>query len=171
MRQRLARADALTAVVRAVNANLEPEKIADAIIGGPTGQSIAPRQLGPTLLASATNKGKFVVRLDAPASARGWTGRVVEMDASLADDLKQQANVKRYLAELDRRNFAATDTGLAPRLPAALPPDYQIAGNASCRSCHAADCAGWDGSKHAKAWPTLLERTRQIRFSPSRASP
>jgi len=34
MRQRLARADALTAVVRAVNANLEPEKIADAIIGG-----------------------------------------------------------------------------------------------------------------------------------------
>ena len=34
MRQRLARADALTAIVRAVNANLEPEKIADAIIGG-----------------------------------------------------------------------------------------------------------------------------------------
>lgn len=135
---------------------------ADAVIGGPTGQSIAPRQLGPTLLASATNKGKFVVRLDPAASARGWTGRIVEMSASFADDEKQQANVKRYLAELDRRNFAAAETGLAPRLPAALPADYQIAGNTSCRSCHAADCTGWDGSKHAKAWPTLSERGQHV---------
>jgi diguanylate cyclase (GGDEF)-like protein len=34
MRRRLARADVLTAMVRAVNASLEPEKIADALIGG-----------------------------------------------------------------------------------------------------------------------------------------
>ncbi len=135
---------------------------ADAVIGGPTGQSIAPRQLGPTLLASATNKGKFVVRLDSPASARGWTGQVVEMNAELTDDPIQQANVKRYLTELDRRNFEATETGLSPRLPAALPADYQIAGTASCRSCHTADCVGWDGSKHARAWGTLLERGQHV---------
>ena len=39
---------------------------ADVVIGGPTGQSIAPRQVGPTLLAAATNKGKFIAHLDAP---------------------------------------------------------------------------------------------------------
>lgn len=134
---------------------------ADAVIGGPTGQSIAPQQLGPTLLASATNKGKFVVRLDA-APTRGWTGQVVEMSANLTDDVKQQDSVKRYLAELDRRNFAAADTGLAPRLPASLPADYQIAGTASCRSCHAADCTNWDGSKHGRAWATLQDRGQHV---------
>src|SRR5258708_15298472 len=40
---------------------------ADAIVGGPTGQSLAPRKVGPTLLASATNKGKFLIQLQAPA--------------------------------------------------------------------------------------------------------
>ena len=37
---------------------------ADAVIGGPTGQSIVPTAVGPTLLAAATNKGKFLVELD-----------------------------------------------------------------------------------------------------------
>jgi 2',3'-cyclic-nucleotide 2'-phosphodiesterase (5'-nucleotidase family) len=36
---------------------------ADVIVGGPTGQSIVPRRVGPVLLASATNKGKFVIQL------------------------------------------------------------------------------------------------------------
>ncbi|HYH66787.1 MAG TPA: hypothetical protein VD866_18985, partial [Urbifossiella sp.] len=73
---------------------------ADAVVGGPTGQSIAPLRLGPTVLASATNKGEFVVRLD--AVGRGWDGRVVEMDAAYADDPGQRANVADYLAVLGR---------------------------------------------------------------------
>src|SRR5439155_5484672 len=89
---------------------------------------------------------------------RGWTGQVVEMDASLPDDAEQQANVRRYLAELARRDFAADETGFAPKLPAELPRDYRLAGNAACRSCHPADCTSWDGSKHAHAWQTLADR-------------
>jgi hypothetical protein len=136
---------------------------ADAVIGGPTGQSLAPTQLGPTLLASATNKGKFVVRLDpAAGSLRGWTGQVVEMNASLPDDAGQQTNLHRYLNELGRRDFAAADTGLAPKLPAELPPDYRLAGNSACRSCHQADCTGWDASKHAHAWQTLADRGSHV---------
>src|SRR5205085_1512733 len=53
---------------------------ADAVIGGPTGQSLTPRAVGPTVLAAATNKGKFLVRLDA-ADADGrltWSGAVTE---------------------------------------------------------------------------------------------
>jgi hypothetical protein len=44
---------------------------ADAVVGGPTGQSIAPRKIGPTLLAAATNKGKFLVRLTSDPAAGG----------------------------------------------------------------------------------------------------
>ena len=39
---------------------------ADVVVGGPTGQPVSPKQTGPTLLTSATNKGKFLARLDAP---------------------------------------------------------------------------------------------------------
>lgn len=135
---------------------------ADAVIGGPTGQSIPPTPVGPTILASATNKGKFVVRLDASAGGRGWAGQVVEMTAAFPDDAGQQANLRRYLDDLGRRDFAADETGLAPKLPAELPKDYRIAGNASCRSCHGADCAGWDGSKHAHAWATLAGKGSHV---------
>jgi hypothetical protein len=136
---------------------------ADAVVGGPTGQSIPPTQLGPTVLASATNKGKFLVRLDAAdGSARGWTGQVVEMNASFPDDPEQKANLQRYLDDLGRRDLGAAYTGLAPKLPPNLPPDYRIAGNAACRSCHPADCTGWDASKHARAWQTLADRGSHV---------
>jgi hypothetical protein len=136
---------------------------ADAVVGGPTGQSIPPTQLGPTVLASATNKGKFLVRLDAAeGSARGWTGQVVEMSASFPDDPEQKANLQRYLDDLGRRDFGAAYTGLAPKLPPNLPPDYRVAGNTACRSCHPADCTGWGASKHAHAWQTLAERGSHV---------
>lgn len=137
---------------------------ADAVVGGPTGQSIAPRAVGPTLLASATNKGKYVIHLEAAAGGGklAWTGQVVEMAGNLADDPDQKANRQTYLAELGRRDFVAAETGLAAALPAGLPQDYRISGNASCLKCHQADCAHWDGTKHAHAWQTLSERGSQV---------
>ena len=61
---------------------------ADVIVGGPTGQPVRPQRLGATLLCSATNKGKFLVRLDAPASGATdrWTGGVIELSGQFADD-------------------------------------------------------------------------------------
>jgi hypothetical protein len=137
---------------------------ADAVVGGPTGQSIAPRAVGPTLMAAATNKGKFLIELDAaPAGGRmAWTGRVVEMGAELPDEPEQGENVKRYLAELARRDFAADDTGLPAPLPSGLPSDYRLAGTASCTSCHKDDCKSWEGSRHAQAWQTLAARHSEV---------
>src|SRR5260370_1126652 len=68
---------------------------ADAVVGGPTGQSIGPRAAGPTVLAAATNKGKFLVELEAATWGRhaAWTGRVVEMGPDLPDDPVQQENL------------------------------------------------------------------------------
>src|SRR5688572_7617450 len=46
---------------------------ADAVIGGPTGQAMTPRKVGPTLLAAATNKGKFLVQLVRDDPSGAWT--------------------------------------------------------------------------------------------------
>jgi hypothetical protein len=130
---------------------------ADAIIGGPTGQSIVPQTLGSTMFASATNKGKFLIRLD------GWqdkqlSGEVVELNPSFADDPNQEANVRRYLGDLGSRDFSAANSGVRPPLPSRLPADYRVAGNSSCQSCHGQDCSSWAASKHAHAWSTLTQR-------------
>ena len=130
---------------------------ADAVIGGPTGQSLPPQMSGPTLVAAATNKGKFLIELDVPAarSRTAWKGRVVEMDPKFADQPAQTDNVQRYLDELKRRDFAAHETGFVALLPGSLPKDYRLAGTQACTSCHANDCSAWDRSKHAHAWDTL----------------
>jgi hypothetical protein len=132
---------------------------ADAMIGGPTGQSIAPRQTGQALLAAATNKGKFVVELALTASQprHSWTGQVVEMGPTLAHSPAQETNLRRYLAELDRRQFSAQESGLAPSTTS-MPADFRLAGNQACIACHSQDCSHWDGTKHAHAWQTLLDK-------------
>jgi hypothetical protein len=130
---------------------------ADVVVGGPTGQSIQPQQIGPTLLASATNKGKFLVHLESPAgqSSDRWSGRIVEMGPSLADEPSQVDNLHRFHEELARRDFAPNETGLVAPLPDSLPADYAVAGTQSCRTCHAADCREWEQSGHGHAWETL----------------
>jgi len=126
---------------------------ADAVVGGPTGQAIAPRKIGPTLLAAATNKGKFLIELSGEGTT--WNGKVVEMSSAYTDDPGQQDVVKTYLAELDRRDFPAGQTGLAPSLPPSMPADYRIAGTASCLDCHKQDHSVWAHSKHSHAWQTI----------------
>jgi hypothetical protein len=132
---------------------------ADAIIGGPTGQSIAPKMIGPTTTGAATNKGKFLVELKATAAQHPvWSGQVVEMTEHLRDNEDQQKSLKAYLRRLDQRDFSAAETGMAPALPAALPTDFRLAGNAACMTCHEGDCDQWRNSKHAVAWHTLAQR-------------
>ena len=142
----------------------------DLVVGGPTGQSIPPQQIGPTMLASATNKGKFLARFDQPArseaakSRQSWRGQIVEMNATLHDDAKQQENLKQFYAELERRDFSPNQTSFVTPLPPDLPKDYAIAGSESCRRCHAGDCQSWAASKHAAAWKTLAKQGRPRRF-------
>ncbi len=135
---------------------------ADAVIGGPTGQAMAPRPAGPSLLAAATNKGKFLVQLDLPAtssaSAARIRGKVVEMGPSIPDDAGQLANLRLYQAILAARDFPAAQTGLAPKLPPGAPATYRLAGSESCRTCHVEESRAWDASAHAHAWQTLQPR-------------
>lgn len=129
---------------------------ADVVVGGPTGQSIAPKKIGPTLLAAATNKGKFLIDLElATRSEPRWTGRVVEMGGHLADDPVQVRNLERFRGELARRDLVPEQTRLVAALPEGTPSDYRLAGTDSCARCHEEDCAAWSKSKHAQAWASL----------------
>jgi hypothetical protein len=132
----------------------------DAIIGGPTGQAMAPKLVGATMLGAATNKGKFLVELKLPASGAkaAWDGKIVQMGPELADHPAQLANVKKYLKKLEERDFAAGESGLVAAMPVGAPADYKIAGSAACLKCHADDYNQWIGSKHAHALGTLKEK-------------
>src|SRR5262249_24604133 len=94
-------------------------------------------------------------------SAR-WTGEVVEMDGRFADEAEQQENLRSFLDELDRRDFSAAETELSPPLPASVPKDYRLVGNARCVRCHKDDCASWEASRHARAWETLTTSRQHV---------
>lgn len=130
---------------------------ADVILGGPTNQSIAPTSIGPTTLAAATNKGKFLVHLQAPIEKDQirWMGRVVEVNEDYSDDTAQKQNLNEFYSKLEKHDFTATQTGFAPPLPVNPPPGYQISGTESCLKCHQNDGKHWEHSSHAHAWKTL----------------
>lgn len=128
---------------------------ADAVIGGPTGQAVAPHRAGPSLVGSATNKGKYVVRLSLPSDGKSaWTGESVELGARFADDSKQTELLKQYLSRLAQLDLPADQTGIVTTT-APADPNYRVAGSASCVSCHKPDHAVWHGSRHSHAGATL----------------
>jgi Cytochrome c554 and c-prime len=137
---------------------------ADLIIGGPTGQCIPPIEVGPTLLASATNKGKFLLTLRPPeVGARGpWQGTVLELNESYPDDHTQVDNLAQFRQDLAELDIAAADSGLLANAAAQFPPDYRVAGTTTCRNCHADDCQTWDASAHGHAWATLANQGAHV---------
>ncbi len=135
----------------------------DVIVGGPTGQSLTPRLVGRTLVAAATNKGKYLAHLDPPAEPRQpWTGHIVELGPDLEDDPRQQANLEAFRQRLEQADFRADQTDFVTAHPASWPEGYRIAGEQSCRDCHGADCASWEASAHAHAWETLVTQGAHV---------
>ncbi len=147
-------------------AEMLPE--ADLIVGGPTGQPIAPRSVGPALLASATRKGKFLAQFeaqfDAPAAETSdrWTGHIVELDGQWANEAGQLANLERFYAELAERDFTPDQTSFVGVLQSSAPPESTIAGNQTCRKCHEEDFKFWKESRHAQAWDVLREKNAHV---------
>jgi hypothetical protein len=137
---------------------------ADVVAGGPTGQPIAPHQLGPTLLVSATNMGKFVVRLDAPTAAVSdrWKGSVVELDGRLADDPALVANLARFREALGRADFTPEQSFVDEGVTGDPPQGFAVAGTAACRKCHEEDGLRWADSQHAKAWKSLADKGAEV---------
>jgi hypothetical protein len=137
---------------------------ADVVVGGPTGQPVSPKQVGPVLLCSATSKGKFVARLDAPApsSPDRWQGSIVELNEQFGDDARQMQGIDAFHAELEKRDFRPEQTGFVEPLPAGAPKGFAIAGDKACNKCHDEDCRTLRKSKHAKAWDSLKAKGAHV---------
>jgi hypothetical protein len=133
----------------------------DAIVGGPTGQPIRPEQIGPVLLTSATNFGKFLARLESPTgSNRRWSGQIVQLDEQWPDDPKQLeilAEMRKGLADED---WPADRTGFVKQ--SALPDGERVAGSVECKKCHEEESKIWTGSRHANAWHSLVEKGAHV---------
>ena len=143
----------------------------DAVVGGPTLQSIPPHKFGPTLVTSVTNKGKFLATLrwhgassspvsGSSANAAGdWTAEIVEVAEPLADDPRQLAGVRQFEEELARRDFTPADAGFEAILPDPRPADFAVAGSDACRKCHPAEYKVWQSSGHHSAWQSLVAKS------------
>lgn len=134
----------------------------DAIIGGPTGQALSPRRAGPVLVASSSNKGKFLVRLDAAPRGQPWKGDVVEIGPSFADHPAQSANLAEFLRKLEQADFPAVSTGLVEGPPPSAPVDYRVAGSAACVTCHSAEHESWTKTAHHHAMQTLQNKGSHV---------
>jgi len=142
-------------------AEMLPE--ADLIVGGPTGQPVQPTRVGPTLLASATNQGKFLARFELPNSGGGrWVGQIDELDGQYLDDAEQIANLRLFYGRLQQEDISANQTSFAPVLPESVPADFAVAGTESCRECHEENCEAWDDSAHAHAWKSLQDKGAHV---------
>lgn len=136
---------------------------ADAVIGR-TRQAIQPKLSGPTLLCSVGRQGKFIARLDAPApgSAARWAGEIVELGEKIDDDPLQLANLKKFRAELGKRDFQPADTSFVQSSATEPPAGFFVAGSEKCRECHAEDCHTCDKAKHAQAWKSLQQKGAHV---------
>ncbi len=137
----------------------------DFIVGGPTGQTLAPTRVGTVQILSATNKGKFLSHIELKPSTKKWEVNSIgsaEVTSSIERDPSQSANVERYLATLAEKDFASNETGLITMHTRQSTSNYQIAGSTTCVECHKSDDQIWHSSKHANAWKTLVDKNWHV---------
>ena len=139
----------------------------DFVVGGPTGQALSPSRVGPVEIMSATNKGKFLSRIELQKQDKVWKAvkrGALEVTSTLPLEPSQSRNLEEYLSTLGKLDFSAEETGLVASQVAnsANPVDYRIAGSTSCVPCHKEDDQSWHASKHAHAWQTLVDKKSHV---------
>ena len=135
---------------------------ADAVIGGPTGQSLAPERTGRTIVTSATNKGKFLAELTLASAKSAPVARIVEMSTDLQDHASQQKNLDQFRQFLDERDFTAQESGFRDAGQLELSSGLTISGTESCRDCHEETNNHWDSTGHAHAWQRLVHEGAHV---------
>jgi predicted CXXCH cytochrome family protein len=92
-----------------------------------------------------------------PGDVSAASVRFVPLETSFPSSPTVQALVTAYdrdVGELNVQWAKAND----PRCEAAPTGTARFVGAESCRGCHAAAFPSWEGSKHARAYPTLVEQ-------------
>ena len=137
---------------------------AHIVLGGPTGQVMQPTSTGAGIVASATNKGKFVSHLKVEKRSGKVTvspAPVLEVKSDLEPSAIQTKNLQRYLDTLQKTDFSATETGLSRRLTQKS-DTLAFAGSESCKTCHLKFFQQWESTKHAHAWQTLEQKKSHV---------
>ena len=139
----------------------------DYIIGGPTGQSVSPLLVSQSTILSATNKGKFLARIELskrPDKLINRAARITEVSSDLSEAAPQLENLKQYYSRLAAKDFTAAQADIVKPL-LVQSNGYSIAGSDACKSCHPQDQTIWDASKHAAAWQVL--EMKHAHYDPS----
>lgn len=135
----------------------------DVIVGGPTGQTIAPTKVGATIVTAITNKGKFLSQIEFDQNSDNkWTAETIEVDDSYPDDPLQVNNLKVYHQVLAQRDFTSDSTGLSNVTFVSFDSKNSFVGNDRCASCHEKDCSHFTETKHAIAWKTLMQKQSHV---------
>jgi hypothetical protein len=104
-------------------------------------------------------EGRSLVRFDVAVDGeQAWRARDVIVSAVLAENSRQLDILEAYHRELAKHDFAPTATGLAMPISSGVSPAQRVAGTHTCRACHTSECAKWDGSRHERAWQSLVDR-------------
>lgn len=100
----------------------------DAVIGGPTGQALAPERVGSTVVASATNKGNFLIELQLPPTrGEALAGKAVEITEQFPDHPEQQENLAQFYKQLAEHDFTPRLTSFASQFTPAQGSALQAA--------------------------------------------
>jgi hypothetical protein len=118
-------------------------------------------------ILSATNKGKFITRIELQKQDKAWKAvksGALEVTSTLPLEPAQSKNLEMYLSTLGKLDFSADETGLVASQLAnsANQSDYRIAGSDSCAQCHNQDDQSWHASKHSQAWQTLIDKRSHV---------
>jgi hypothetical protein len=90
-----------------------------------------------------------------------FTSHFVPVESSLPQDPKVKALVDRYDHEVGQLNLAWARAH-GQDCPAAAPGEAAYVGNSACVACHAGAEAVWRATKHAHAYATLVEVSKQF---------
>lgn len=128
----------------------------DVLIGGPTGQALAPQKSGQTIFMSATNKGKFLAQVEFQERRSDDAAKIIEISSDFEEHPIQTDNLLAFRSFLSERDFTATESGFAKNILQTSVQHASIAGTKSCQECHTETNEHWDSTGHAHAWQTLV---------------
>ena len=143
----------------------------DIVLGGHTGQSVAPVGSGTRLLTAVSSKGKFVARVVGKANGDdsgkskpklSWSGDLHEVTSDFEEDPLQVENLTAFRGRLATIDFAADQTGFVDSGLSVPRDGSEFVGSAACQSCHRQDFKVWEKSKHSHAWATLQDKGAHV---------
>lgn len=128
----------------------------DVIVGGHHKQKLkTPYEANNTYIVQAGEKGQYQGMLEVEIAADGTKtvqNTLVKMSDKIADD-------KKVKAMIDKFNQAVTKlytSGISEKEDTVTPKSI------SCKQCHSESYEIWEKSDHAKAFQTLIDKSRQF---------